>query len=409
MIFWNFRAAMKLEIERFYDAAFSADSLQARTAPDKSTFTKARAKLKASAFTELNDLLMREFLEQCDKQKRQNDCRWKSLRLMAVDGSTLRLPNSEAIVNHFGGMQPRNGKFVPMARFTFLHDLLTNVAQAAVITSYHTGEGQHAWDLISAHADSATCFLADRGYFDGTLPFFIEALCAQFIIRVPVKRFAKAQEFVQSGRQQCEIELPVPSDIGEQLEGCEVFFDKDRPLAVRLIRVELNTGEVEVLMTNLRDIELYPAEEFAAIYHLRWGIEESYKSFKCKLEVENWSGKTVASVEQDFHAGVLNLNLVTSIAFLLQPSVEAQCSKASPKDERTGCKHRYKANIKRGLGVVRDHLNQMMNSCAAKLRQLAQRITNRMLEDLSVVRPGRAYPRNHRPPRIYAPAYKPIA
>ncbi|MEZ5324834.1 MAG: hypothetical protein R3F19_07210 [Verrucomicrobiales bacterium] len=68
-------------------------------------------------------------------------------------------------------------------------------------------------------------------------------------------------------------------------------------------------------MTNLLDAGLYPAEEFDKVYHLRWNIEESYKSCKCKVEIENWSGKTVASVEQDFHAGVLNLNLVTSIAF----------------------------------------------------------------------------------------------
>ncbi|MGK0186653.1 MAG: hypothetical protein ACI9R3_002700, partial [Verrucomicrobiales bacterium] len=41
--------------------------------------------------------------------------------------------------------------------------------------------------------------------------------------------------------------------------------------------------------------------------------------------------------------------------------------------------------------------------------EVARRITARMMLDLMLVRPGRKYPRNHRPPRIYAPAYKPIA
>lgn len=405
MIFWKFRAAMKLDIERFYDAAFGVDYLKA---PGKSTFTKARAKLKASAFIELNDRLMHQFLDQCKEQKRQGDCQWKSLRLLAVDGSTLRLPNSEEIVNHFGGMQPRNGKFVPMARISFLHDLLANVTQGAVITSYHTGEEQHAWNLIGAHADPSTCFIMDRGYFDGGLPFFMEALCTHFILRVPVKAFAKAQEFVQSGQRQCEIRLPIPEGIRGELEECGVTF-KDQALTVRLIRVELDTGEIEVLMTNLLDAELYPAEEFSAVYHLRWGIEESYKSYKCKLEVENWSGKTVASVEQDFHAGVLNLNLVSSIAFLLQPAIDTQCAEASPEDDRRGRKHRYQTNIKRGLGVVRDHLCELLKCCARKLTETARRITGRMMQELTIVRPGRSYPRNHRPPRIHSPAYKPIA
>ena len=71
--------------------------------------------------------------------------------------------------------------------------------------------------------------------------------------------------------------------------------------------------------------------------------------------------------------------------------------------------HHYKANIKRGLGVIRDHLCELLTSCTARTTELAQRITVRLKEDLSLVRPGRDYPRNHRPPRIYAATYKPIA
>ena len=416
MIFWNFRAAMKLEIERFCDAAFGAAPSDT---PKKCTFTKARAKLKASAFIELNGQLNHQFADQCAAQNLQD--RWRGLRLLGIDGSTLRLPNSEEVVNHFGGMQPKNGKFVPMARFSFLHDLLTNVTQAAVITSYHTGEGQHAWDLVCSHANALSCFIFDRGYFDGSLPFLMAALDTNFIVRVPVKAFAKAQQFVKSGKKECKIQLPIPARIKKQLEECGVTFKGDS-LTVRLVRVELNTGEVEVLMTNLLDAGLYPAEEFDKVYHLRWNIEESYKSCKCKVEIENWSGKTVASVEQDFHAGVLNLNLVTSIAFLLQPAIDARGTQTSPpseqqtpqpkgkgKDGRRGRKHHYKANIKRGLGVIRDHLCELLTSCAARTAELAQRITVCLKEDLSLVRPGRDYPRNHRPPRIYSAPYKPIA
>ena len=46
------------------------------------------------------------------------------------------------------------------------------------------------------------------------------------------------------------------------------------PLHVRLIRVELESGEVEVLITSLRDTKAYPYCAFAKLYALRWGIEE---------------------------------------------------------------------------------------------------------------------------------------
>jgi hypothetical protein len=45
-------------------------------------------------------------------------------------------------------------------------------------------------------------------------------------------------------------------------------------IPVRLIRVLLPTGEVEILMTSLLDRDDHPAEEFATLYHLRWAQEE---------------------------------------------------------------------------------------------------------------------------------------
>ena len=153
----------------------------------------------------------------------------------------------------------------------------------------------------------------------------------------------------------------------------------------------------------------YPAEEFAHIYHLRWNVEEGYKSYKCKLEVENWSGKSVASVEQDFYAGVLHLNFVASVAYLMQPQIDAQRSATSARDDRRGRKHCYRPNIKRGLGILRDHLCEMMSCGKKKLAEIAQRIVGRMMQDLTIVRPGRSFPRSPKRPRIYSPAYKPIA
>ena len=57
------------------------------------------------------------------------------------------------------------------------------------------------------------------------------------------------------------------------------------PLRVRLIRVELESGEVEVLITSLLDTKDYPYRAFAKLYALRWGIEENYKREKQRLDV----------------------------------------------------------------------------------------------------------------------------
>jgi IS4 transposase len=94
------------------------------------------------------------------------------------------------------------------------------------------------------------------------------------------------------------------------------------PLTLRLIRVELDNGEIEVLVTNLMDKQRFPSNEFKQLYHLRWGIEENYKRLKQWVEIENFSGKSALSVKQDFYAKVLTTNLVSMAANAAQTQVE---------------------------------------------------------------------------------------
>ncbi|MFC1814644.1 hypothetical protein ACFL0M_01630 [Thermodesulfobacteriota bacterium] len=44
-------------------------------------------------------------------------------------------------------------------------------------------------------------------------------------------------------------------------------------------------------------------------------MEEDYKAIKCRMELENFTGKSVLSVYQDFHAKVFAKNLVSIMAF----------------------------------------------------------------------------------------------
>ncbi len=95
-----------------------------------------------------------------------------------------------------------------------------------------------------------------------------------------------------------------------------------KPLKLRLIRINLPTGEVEILITSLIDKELYPYDIFAELYHERWFVEEDYKKIKCWLEIENFTGKSVLSVYQDFHARVFSKNLTQILSFPTKPIVK---------------------------------------------------------------------------------------
>ncbi len=91
-----------------------------------------------------------------------------------------------------------------------------------------------------------------------------------------------------------------------------------------------------MLLTNLVDQAKYPAAEFKALYHERWAlgvgrwavgggrwaVEEGMKTTKCKIEIENWTGRTVHSIYQDFYALLLCQNLAVSLATVSQSAID---------------------------------------------------------------------------------------
>jgi hypothetical protein len=72
------------------------------------------------------------------------------------------------------------------------------------------------------------------------------------------------------------------------------------------------------------DNEKYPLEDIAELYHYRWNEEESYKLFKARMELENFSGKTALAVKQDFFAKVFIMSLCANLAFPVEEKVKKE-------------------------------------------------------------------------------------
>ena len=89
--------------------------------------------------------------------------------------------------------------------------------------------------------------------------------------------------------------------------------DNDLPAQIKLrfVRVQLENGQYEVLVTNLLDETEFPTADFLDIYHMRWGVEGFYAILKTRLNLENFSGKTAQSIYQDFYSTVYLTGLET--------------------------------------------------------------------------------------------------
>ena len=175
-----------------------------------------------------------------------------------------------------------------------------------------------------------------------------------------------------------------------------------KPLKLRLIRVDLPTGETEVLITSLTDREKYPVEIFGDLYHRRWPVEEDYKVMKSRIQIENFSGKTVHSVYQDFYAKVFTKNFA---AILIQ-SISDRI-----KTITSGRIYSYKANVTNVLAMLRHHIVVLFNRMQDLLCDNVSKIQNLIVRSLNEIRPGRSEPRafKKKSRRKYSTAYKPIS
>jgi hypothetical protein len=151
-----------------------------------------------------------------------------------------------------------------------------------------------------------------------------------------------AKRFVDSGLNEQIVRLQ-PGTAAKQ--DCGKRKLSANPITIRLIRVVLDDGEIEVLATSLLDTKTYPSSMFKELYHLRWPVEEQYKVFKMRIEIENFSGKSVLAVYQDFHAKVLTTNLT---AILARPAQEVVTQDSAEK------KYLYRVNMTNALSKMKD-------------------------------------------------------
>lgn len=111
-------------------------------------------------------------------------------------------------------------------------------------------------------------------------------------------------------------------------KGLQTVFNAatDR-VTVRIVVIELENGNKEILCTSLLDSETYTLCDLKQLYHLRWGKEEVYKSFKVRADMETFSGMTALSVKQDFYAGIFAMNLCAMMSFPIEQKVREESKK----------------------------------------------------------------------------------
>ena len=376
------KRALQDELDEFFKLE-SGEDVAARKVT-KSAFSQARKKLHAGAFIDLNTVQVGYFYDHFPYRT------WKGFRLLAVDGSTGQLPETPDVIDHFGLF----GDSIPLGRVSQMFDALNGVTVEALIGPMNAGEREYA-ACHFAKIGPGDLTLLDRGYPAFWLFALIIGKDADFCARVPVGVWGVVDEFVASG---CKEQIVDLSPCAPAIKKCQTRNLPTDPIEVRLLRIDLDSGEVEVLITSLLDTDHYPYSDFKALYHQRWPVEEDYKVVKSRTEVENWSGKSALSVYQDFYAKVFTKNLTAILAFHAQEEVKQQS-----RDK----KYIYQINFTQALSKMKDTVVLLFQR--TDVLRILTRLWEVMTRTIEPIRPGRKYPRPKSARRKrFAVTYKPV-
>lgn len=354
-------------------------------------FCKARKKCKPQAFLYLLHTLADLFYRFCQAPL------WKGMRLVAIDGTTLYLPKYGDIPSTFGEQSTADADYV-LAQASFAYDPYSHVVIDAQIDRYKESE-QNLFYRHSERFSTSDLILADRGYTGFWLMALMVSKGCHFCIRhQTVNTYSAIKTFIQSGEKQRIVNLKPSRKSIPHLKEKNLSLEE---ITVRLIRIELPKGEIEVLVTNLLDEKRFPHKGFKELYHLRWPVEESYKSFKSRLKVENFTGKSAQIIKQDFFAKTFILSFSAILEHAAQPLVEKTSLKNEGKTE-------YKRQINRTalLNVLKNTFVELFIK-TKQIKCFLQEIIRTVAQNTEAIRPDRSCTRKHKTTTRYYMNYKP--
>ena len=188
-----------------------------------------------------------------------------------MDGSTTDVPDTKENAEYFGrpSNATRDGAF-PQVRWLVAAESGTGALIGAALGPYTVGEQTLARDLLAAFGPGMLV-LADRNFLSHTLARDVLATGAHILWRASASFRLTPIAVLADGSYLAQLHPRRKAD--------------GPPITVRVIEYtvhtspaggsdgEEDTSEVFALVTDLLDIEAYPALDLACAYPMRWGCE----------------------------------------------------------------------------------------------------------------------------------------
>ena len=305
---------------------FSALKNEIGELPSASAFTQQRQKILPEAF----EHAMKEFNE-ATLQLNRSDPEWHDYRIIAADGTDLNIAYNEASET-FTPNSIKKG--FNQFHLTALYDITNSVYLDAIIEPKNRfNEHRAAGEMMKRSAPKRSILLADRAYGSLNLIQTLRKAKRSFVIRVkndfvfeienmPMAewdqvfclkittsqdKFARAQGVARKAHF-----LPGKSKSGKPKKDVSWDFEDGELVVFRAVRFQLPGGTWETLVTDLNSAA-FSLSMLKKLYHLRWGIETSFRDLKYTIGLTHFHTRNEECVKQEIFARLLMYNFAERV------------------------------------------------------------------------------------------------
>lgn len=323
-----------------------------------SAFAQQRNKLRPEGFKALLD----QFNERCDSRRT-----FRGYKVYAVDGSDIsiyRNPSSESFICPSTYPEGYN-----LLHLNALYDLFDRTYTDCIVEAKSKCDERMALCKILARNqfDRPSIIIVDRGYEAYNMfAHFLNTPNVDFVCRIqngglrPVRALpmretdetivfevttsqtnedkAHNRAFIQTGSKHGKVN-------SSKTHISHWDFSSPYRFELRVVRVQLDDGKIETLITSLPRNK-FSQEDIKQLYHMRWGIETSFRELKYTIGLSFLHSKKEKFAYQEIYAAIVMYNFCERIA---------ACAVIKKKDGRH---HAYQLNYSMAVTICKGYFRR---------------------------------------------------
>ena len=359
--------------------------------PTNSSFNQRRAQILPEAF----EFLFREFTAITSREKL-----FHGYRLLACDGSDLCIAHNPQDETTYFQSTPDSKGFNQM-HLNALYDLLTRTYVDAIIQpARQINEKRAMCDMVDRYPGlSKTLFIADRGFENYNLFAHVQEKGMFYLIRAKdlgsngIVAAMKAQLPTYKDSFDTTISITLTKKQTNEMKAnkekyriikshhpfdfLDLYFNRFYEMTMRIVRFPIADDSYECVITNLPPEE-FSSDDIKELYHLRWGIETSFRELKYSIGLTHFHSRIPDYIMQEIWARLILYNFC-----------EAITTRTIMHQSNRKRKHSYQLNYTRAIHICRFFLS-IQKEAPPDVEFLIRR-------ELLPVRPGRTDPRKVKP------------